>query len=234
MLLKNAGIEYSFSYNGEKGLGIKSGNKVVFHELLQDKEYVPKTTFTIEGTDNLKFPVVGKPASGHSGLGIVKFDTKEDLLKSSDHFDLFSEAIDIEREFRCMFVNNKLYMIIERIPNIEKNKNISNKRADEEVEFVYIQLNEMVNDFLKVIPLEFFAFDIALDKSGKIMLIESNMGIGLAANSLCRTYTAIYRDFFKKDPPVNKQMISDKLADVYNNEIKNKFKEEYSKSLCPL
>jgi len=245
MLLDHAGIEYSFAYNGDKELIRKSSNKVIFHELMKDKEYVPNTVFSINETDNLTFPVVGKPKTGHSGLGIKKFETKEELLSSEDSFDLFSEAINIVREFRCMYINNSLYMIIERIPNIEKDKNISNKLAKEEVEFVYIeqdinkfpyvfQVNEIVNDFLKEVPLEFFAFDVAVDDKEKLWLIETNTGVGLAANSLGRTYVAIYRDFFKNDPPENKRVIANKVIDVYNIEIKNRFPEEYSKSLCPL
>ena len=82
----------------------KSGSKTEFHKLVGDHANVPQTVFTKNDALKLKLPVIAKPASKHSGLGIKVFNNKEELnsAKESD-FDTYSEFVDKAAEHRSFF-----------------------------------------------------------------------------------------------------------------------------------
>src|SRR5690606_37575333 len=103
-----------------------SASKRLFHETFGDKEYLPKTVFTLEEAKTLKYPIIAKPAFGHSGIGITKFNSYKELesevIKNGLKFDVFSEAIQIDKEFRIIFLKDKIVALAVRIPNDEKTK----------------------------------------------------------------------------------------------------------------
>ena len=224
----------------------KSGNKDQWHKLLGDSPYLPKTTLDRNKISELEFPIIAKPAEGHSGVGIHKFDTLEEAekeLKTNKDLVVFSEMIkDIDTEYRFVFVKDKLFLVHERVPIIEDNKTISTKKPDESLGFLYIEqdmdkedydVKEMVDWFRKKIKMDFFALDIMLDKAGKYWIIESNSGIGMGGNTMARAYEAICKDYYSKDLPEDKKEMVEMICAEYYKEIKKMYPEEFKKSKNP-
>jgi len=243
----NKSISYSKIYNSPDKRMEEVSSKVKFHEILDGVEYVPKTVFSIEDTKDIEFPVVAKPSAGQSGVGIEVFKTIEDLQKSKNKFDLFSEFVDFDREFRGLFLKDKLVTLNERIPIISENKTISTKGTDEKVKFTYIEqdvdkssyakeLMKMRADlFTKVNPdaFDFYSFDFFLKKDGKLSLIEINTGSGLGANNLVKTYEAIYEDFYGKSVSKEVKANIELIAKEYSDILKEDYPKEYKQSLAP-
>ena len=225
----------------------KSMQKKDWHELLGDKDWLPKTLTSRKGIEKLDFPIIAKPSEGHSGIGIMKFDTIEDcqkeLSKKDCDLDLFSEMIkDIDTEYRFIFVKGELFLVHERIPIESDNKTISTKDPKETLSFLYIEqdldkqdydVKQIVKEFRKLIDLDFYALDIMLDKHGKYWVIESNSAIGMGGNTLSRTYEAIYKDFYNKDVPIDKKKMIEEICKGYYNEIKKDYPKELKKSKNP-
>lgn len=232
-------------YNFDKENTKKSGNKKIWHQILKDKDYVPKTVFSKVDANNLDFPIIAKPAKGHSGLGIKIFKDHKELMSNRSKFDTYSEVVDFVSEYRAIFVKGKPVVVLERIPNQKKNKTVVNKGMNEQVSFVYVEqdmdkfpyldkIEKISFDFRKSIPLDVYSLDFFIDKNDKIWIIESNAATGLGALTLAKVYLGMYRDFFKKDPPSEKMTIIKKIEKEYNEEIKNKFPKEYDLSKYPL
>lgn len=212
-----------------------------WHKEIGDKSYIPKTVFTKAEALELKFPVIAKPASGHSGLGIQKFKTVEDLKSNRKRFDVYSEAIDIKQEFRAMFVKDNLYIIYERINNVKKNKTMDNKNPDEEVQFVYIEqdlkklpyvsdLKKINKDFRETFPLDFYSIDFCVDSDDKVWIIESNLCSGLHSVQLASAYIAIWKDFTGKNPSKQKLAIANGIIEEYRKVIKEDYSKEFNNS----
>ena len=221
----------------------KSGDKVLFHKALEGTDLTPKTVFTIKEAENLPFPIIAKPAEGMSGVGIEKFETLEDLKKSKGKFDLFSEFVDFDREFRGLFVKDNLAVVYERVPIVEDNKSIETKGRDEKLSFVYIEqknnlpfekeLKEMAKTFNNKIDLDVYSLDFFSKKDGGLSLIEANASSGLGANSLVSVYEALHNDFYDKDIATEDKEFIDGVKNSYNEHIKNDYPKEYKKSLLP-
>ena len=81
-----------------------SGNKSDFYKMFKDSDFIPKAVYKKEDAKDLQFPVIAKPDDGHSGLGIEIFDTYEDLEKSKGKFENYSEAKDLDKEFRVLLM----------------------------------------------------------------------------------------------------------------------------------
>ena len=75
-----------------------SGNKSDFYKMFSDSNFICKTVYKREDAKDLQFPVIAKPDDGHSGVGIEIFDNYEDLEKSKEEFENYSEAKDLDRE----------------------------------------------------------------------------------------------------------------------------------------
>jgi hypothetical protein len=222
----------------------KTGSKVNFHKLFGDADFIPKTVFTVKDAQDLKYPVIAKPSEGMSGVGIEKFDSYEDLKDSDGEFDLYSECIDFEREFRAMCLKDDLIMVYERVPIIADGKTVGTKKRDEEVSFLYVdqdlkklpiidKVKDLVKNFRKCISLDLYSMDFFLDKEGKLWIIEGNASSGLGSNSLAGTYPAIHRDFYSKGPSNEMQKFLQGVRESYWKATKEDYPEEYKKSLSP-
>lgn len=106
-----------------------SSSKELFHKMMDGEDFVPKTVFAVKDAAKLKFPIIAKPSSGHSGIGITKFASKKELESSKDldKFDLFSEAIEIETEVRTVFLNDEIVSFMLREPMDQKSKFLQGK-----------------------------------------------------------------------------------------------------------
>ncbi len=225
----------------------KSMKKDEWHEILGDKSWLPKTVTDSSKIEDLEFPIIAKPAEGHSGLGIMKFDTIEDCQKELDkkdcNLDTFSEIIkDVKTEYRFVFVKDKLFLVHERIPIEEMNKTIDTKKPDESLGFLYVEqdmdkqdykVQKIVDEFRKDIDLDFYALDIMEDKKGDFWVLESNSGIGMGGNTMARAYEAIYQDYYNKDLSKDKKQMVEDICAEYYKEISKMYPKEVKKSLNP-
>jgi hypothetical protein len=141
-------------YNQPKDKAI-SVSKRKFHQTMGNQSYIPKTVFEVKDALKLEFPVIAKPAVGHSGIGITKFNTPAELkaYKDLDSFQLFSEAISIENEIRVVYFKDEVVAFMLREPRDEKSKFLQGKaksmgsgKASSKLDFVYhICLPEEIN-----------------------------------------------------------------------------------------
>jgi len=213
-------------YNKRNIISI-SGNKIEFAKTFMDFDWLPKTVFSKEHALKQKvgFPVIAKIKNGHSGIGIKKFDTVKDLESDENQFDLFCQFIDFDREFRVMFCKDKLFMVNERVPTIDEDSSIHTKGKDDKIKFTYVYqdlkkipaafyngITKIVADIRKTLPLDLWALDVVMDKSGKLWVMETSSATGLGSAKMCEVYRVIYEDYYKQ-----------KLPDPFLNDIYKKF-----------
>ncbi len=242
---KHLDIVKQHTYNYDPELAKISGSKKIWHKTLGDKSYLPKTVYSRRDTKDLNFPIIAKPESGHSGIGIEKFESYQDLINSKGTFDVYSEMIDFAAEYRALCLKDNAFIIYERVPNQEDNSTIKTKDKKEKVSFIYIEqdlnklkflneFNTIIKDTRKHFAPDFYALDFFIDKNGKVFLIESNLSPGLGACSQASTYKAMYKDFYKKDPPEKKLNIANNIINEYREIIKKEFPKEYKLSKNPI
>lgn len=229
-------------YNLPENL-VNANSKVEFHKKTEGLDFVPTTVFTLEEATKLKFPIIAKPSGGSKGEGIEVLKTKEDLEKSENKFDVFSEKFDLKREFRIISVKGEIVFAAERIPENDKanslreeetknqhqNKDIFDREGTlaERSSYKWVKI-----DFGKDLPakekfasickqindsleLEFLGVDIGLDGSGKLWCIEANTCPGLNKDQIVLIYLALFKDFYKRDPDENTM----KLINHYKDEL---------------
>jgi hypothetical protein len=98
---------------------LKSGNKSDFYKEFIGADFIPKSVYKISDVEELELPIIAKPDNNHSGIGIVIFDRYEDIKASKLKFDNFSEAKDLDKEFRVLLMNNEIFLVHERISKKE-------------------------------------------------------------------------------------------------------------------
>lgn len=215
LFIKNKKLNKKNIYNQQELLPL-SGNKVTFAENFGKFNWLPKTVFTKEEAEKgaVGFPVIAKIKDGHSGLGIQKFDTAEELKKSKDKFDLFCQFIDFDREYRVMFCQDKIILINERVPTVDNESSIRTKKAKDKINFVYVyqDMNKVEEGFVKemykickdiktVLDLNLWSIDVVIDKKGKVWVMETSSATGLGSVKMCEVYKAIYEDFYGEQLP---------------------------------
>lgn len=187
-----------------------SGSKTEFHKIVEGDENIPKTVYNKE--DALKeigFPMIAKPASGHSGLGIQVFKSQKDFDKADlSKLDVFSEYIDKKSEHRIInFAGAPMYWM-ERIPMNDKAKSGDGK-GEERMMFKYIlhdvatlpkNYTDLMTKYCKMFDkLPYITFDVMESKEGKLYIIESNSQPGVPFDSTVQLYRKLFKDFYKKD-----------------------------------
>ena len=201
-----------------------SGSKTEFHKLVEGDENVPQTFFYKEDAlKNLDFPIIAKPKSGHSGIGITVVKSKDEFDKLDDSYDLFSEYIDKKEEHRFFTYKGEIFFWMERTPMNDKAKN-GNGKSDEAMEFGYTRMNpkNIPNNVKKVIEkfcnkfkkLPYVCFDVMIDKNDKVFIIESNLQPGVPFDSTVKLYEMIYRDFFNEDLSSESKLKLNSYSDV--------------------
>jgi glutathione synthase/RimK-type ligase-like ATP-grasp enzyme len=231
-LIKEGKIKEENVYNKPKDIKL-SGSKKEFHKLVEGDDAIPKTVFSkANALDNLKFPIIAKPAEGHSGLGIQIFD-KPELLESADEklFDTYSEFVDKAEEHRFMNFSGKPILWMVRTPYNNKAKT-GKGDADEEMSFKYQRrdVKDIPADYAKVLKrfckiyekFPFICFDVMKGKDGKVYVIESNAQPGVPFDSTVEMYKGIYEDFYKK--PIDSKSM--KLLDSYSEDLIKKTLEK--------
>jgi hypothetical protein len=187
-----------------------SGSKAEFHKLVEGDENIPKTTSKKdEAVKEIGFPMIAKPAEGHSGLGIQIFKKQEDFDKA-DHskLDVYSEYIDKKAEHRLITFKGECFYWMERQPMNDKAKT-GDGEGKEQMMFKYIKhdpnkigdqyraLVAKFGDIFKDLP--YICFDVMEDKNGKLYVIESNSQPGVPFDSTVAIYRVLFRDFYGRD-----------------------------------
>ena len=184
-------------------------DKVVFHKTFKESPYVPKTVFTVDETSQISFPVIAKPAQGRSAEGIRKFDTIEELSDSEEKFDVFCEAIDIAKEYRCFCFKEGIIELNRRV-KIEGSADFL-KDAATKTDFYYKKVDynqyahhqklvDILNHCRQKVQLDFFSVDFAETPDGELFVIEMNSRTGMGVDKMVELYTLIYKDFYKNEP----------------------------------
>jgi glutathione synthase/RimK-type ligase-like ATP-grasp enzyme len=201
-------------------------DKIIFSKLFQYRDWLPKTVFTLEDALKLKFPIIAKIKSGHSGLGVKKFNNAEELQKFKQPFDitlskikkitanfeLYSECVEFKNEYRAFVLNGKIFYVSDRIGVDGDKSTVKGKDYQSSVNFLYIpqdyqkipkditrQLEEICSTIQEDVNLSYFALDWCVDNQGKVWVFEVNKQPGLNADELYYNYKAMYQDFYKKD-----------------------------------
>ena len=235
-LIKAGKIKKENVYNHPDHIS-KSGSKEEFHKLVGEDENIPKTVYSKnDALEQLEFPIIAKPAEGHSGKGI-QIINKPDLMEDVDEkiFDTFSEYIDKEEEHRFINFKGKPIFWMERTPLNEKAKT-GKGSAKSEMEFGYAKrsLSDLPKDYRKVLErfckiyedLPYMCFDVMKGKNGKVYIIESNAQPGVPFDSTIEAYKHIYEDFYKK--PLNKESLT-KLDEYAKTMIEKTLKKDGGK-----
>ena len=235
-LLKAGKIKKENVYNHPDHIS-KSGSKEEFHKLVGEDENIPKTVYSKnDALEKLEFPIIAKPAEGHSGKGI-QIINKPDLMEDVDEkiFDTFSEYIDKEEEHRFINFKGKPIFWMERTPLNEKAKT-GKGSAKSEMEFGYAKrsLSDLPEDYRKVLErfckiyedLPYMCFDVMKGKNGKVYIIESNAQPGVPFDSTVEAYKHIYEDFYKK--PLDKGSLT-KLNEYAKTMIEKTLKKDGGK-----
>ena len=235
-LIKAGKIKKENVYNHPDHIS-KSGSKEEFHKLVGEDENIPKTVYSKnDALENLTFPIIAKPARGHSGEGIQIIE-KPDLMEDVDEkiFDTFSEYIDKAEEHRFINFKGKPIFWMERTPLNEKAKS-GKGSAKEAMEFGYAKrdIKDLPKDYKKVLEkfckiyedLPYMCFDVMKGKNGKVYIIESNAQPGVPFDSTVEAYKHIYEDFYKK--PLDEESLT-KLNEYAKTMIEKTLKKDGGK-----
>ena len=207
--LEKYGISEDVMYNLPEPMKV-SGNKSDFYKMFKDCDFIPKAVYKREDAKDLQFPVIAKPDDGHSGVGIEIFDNYEDLEKSKGEFENYSEAKDLDREFRVLLMKENPVLVHERV-SVGENE-IKDKDSNEQTEFTYVDQDVSKLDFMdrvdgicktirEKLKLGLWSIDLMVDKSGDCWVAEINTASGMAADKMARVYIAIYEDFYGEQLP---------------------------------
>jgi hypothetical protein len=183
-----------------------SGSKAEFHKLVGHSQYVPKTVLTKKKALSLSLPVIAKPASRHSGLGIQVFRTSEELEQADESaFDTYSEFVDKAEEHRFFCFKGIPFFWMQRLPSNDKAKS-GEGNSEEQMEFKYVLRNHesIPAEYTKVLKkfcatfdkFPFICFDMMKGKDGRVFVIESNAQPGVPFDSTVKMYELIYEDFY--------------------------------------
>lgn len=222
-----------------------SADKVNFYKAFGDQDFVPKCVYKLEDIEDLKLPIIAKPGEGYSAQGIEKFDSYEDARASKMKFDVWQEAVEIDREFRAFVMDNKIIHIAERITNTENDMSVGKKDADEKIDLVYFdqkmedfkymdQIESIKKELNKTVKLEFYNIDLMLDTNGKMWVPEINGAPGIGPSM----FSTIYQCWIKcyTDYKLQKHVIEEleAIAAEHRAKMKEAYPKEFKGSLNPI
>jgi len=234
--------------NKKKGVQLRMNDSFVqsksdFYELFKQYDFMPKTCFSKKkAIETLKFPIVAKPDGGSLGIGIQKFESKEELNSSKDTFDVFCEYVESLCEIRVFVLDGKIVCILERIHKFTDKNNIDSKSKDDRIKFVYVPQNMVgfpylrkIQDIVKVIDKglgshmnSIYSIDILITPDQQLKVLESN------SKSMLGLYE--FMEICKNilDIPYQTTLLMEKIANLYINEQYEQYKTQIKKSLHPI
>lgn len=207
-LLENGLTKEENVYNRPEHIK-KSGSKAEFHKMLEGDENIPKTAFTPEDALEIGFPLIAKPAEGHSGLGIQIFKSKEEFdAADHDKFDVYSQYIDKKSEHRLVTFKGEILTWLNRHPMNDKAKS-GDGEGKEKMMFKYVKRDEkkapekfkaLIKKFGEIFKdLPYICFDVMEDQDGKLYIIESNSQPGVPFDLTVQIYRTLFKDFYGRE-----------------------------------
>ena len=205
-----------------------SGSKAEFHKIVDGDENIPKTCLkTEDAIKEIGFPMIAKPAEGHSGMGITVIKTQKDFdAADHDKLDVYSQYIDKKSEHIFYTFKGKPFFWCRREPTNDKAKTGEGKGKDVMM-FDYIKqdvtktpdkFNELIKKFGKIFSnLPYICFDIMEDQQGKLFVIESNSMPGVPFDCTVDIYRVLFEDFYGR--PVD-EVTSAKLQELADYMVK--------------
>ena len=188
----------------------QSGSKAEFHKKVDGNESIPATCHkTEDAIKEIGFPMIAKPAEGHSGIGIVVLQDQGDWDKADhDKLDVYSQYIDKKSEHRVISFRGEPFFWMQREPMNDKAKS-GKGDGKEQMEFKYIKrdidqipekFNKLMEEFGGMFSdLPYICFDIMEDQDGKLYIIESNSQPGVPYDSTVQIYRKIFTDFYGRE-----------------------------------
>jgi hypothetical protein len=233
----------SIVYNPVKEMKY-SADKKLFHKTFANTDFVPKAVFDLKDIKELKEPIIAKPTDGHSAQGIELFDTYSDAKKSKMKFDLWSEAKEIDREFRAFFMDGNLLLIAERITNSSNDQSVGKKDVEDKIDLIYIdqqietfpylkEIKRIAKEISKGVKLDFFNIDLILDKDGKLWVPEINGAPGIGPSM----FWPIYQAWMSLTNNSISSESSKELKDImvqHRKDMADRYTDEYKGSLIPI
>lgn len=225
-IYNNEKIDKSNFYNYQYGNKQLCLNKKKFHIELNDKNFIPKTIYNIEDVlTELEFPIVAKKAKGSSGIGIMKYNTKQDFKKHKEelgHFDIFSQWIPIDKEYRLIFFKKDLLLFARRKNRSEKAKffinndnteRTENVTIDSRMDFIYKfdlvenfynlahfkKIKMVCDEVIDTLQVDYICIDIVIDNNGNIMVIECNTSPFDTIDLMPKLYESIWNYHYNMD-----------------------------------
>jgi len=226
------------TYDAKMSVASKSD----WHVTHKDCEFVPKTTTSVEEAKNLKFPIIAKPDNRYSGLGIVKFDTVEDLEKA-DHskFSTYSEKIDIVSEHRVFLWRGEPIMWVHREPADQDTVNMT-KSAEDKLKFNYNLIKQdPPKEWMDVCQyftgkhknLDIYTVDFMIDKDDKPWVVEMSSEAGPIFGVMGHYYKKVYEDYYSAplskgaNAMLDEYIKLDTKATIKSNPKRFRIKENY-------
>lgn len=220
--------------------------KDIFHKAFKDADFVPKAVFELADIKQLSLPIIAKPSDGHSAEGIEIFDTYEAAQKSKLQFDLWSEAKDIQKEFRAFIFNGRIIHIAERIHNKTDNKAVGKKKPSEKINLVYIdqeietfpnlqEIEKISKEIGKKVELVLWCIDLMLDKDGNFWVPEINAAPGLSPSmvySVYKEWVPFAYNGANLSPEDNETFST--IAKTHRENMRKMYPKEYASSLNPM
>jgi hypothetical protein len=231
MLIDKGLIDEKNVYNHPKFIK-NSGSKSNFHKLVDGDENIPKTCHSTEkAIEEIGFPMIAKPAEGHSGIGISVIKNQKQF-DSADHdkLDVYSEFVDKKSEHRFFTFKGKPIFWQERMPTNDKAKT-GDGDGDEKMMFNYHKkklentpekFKTLITKFGKIFSdLPFICFDIMEDQKGKLYIIESNAMPGVPFDTTVDMYKCIFNDFYGRSVNKDTEIKLQEFADFMLEKSKN-------------
>ncbi|MDJ1180790.1 alpha-L-glutamate ligase [Roseofilum sp. BLCC_M91] len=151
---------------------------------------IPKIVTDIE--DTFDWPVIIKRNTGSCGVNVFLCDRASEIQKSLekifdlhtkdyDYVALAQQTINIETEYRAIFLNQSLVLLYEK--NIQTANFVGNLSPLhwQGAQAIHIgdrdkisTIEQFIQPVFEVLPISYGGFDIAEDKSGNLWLIEMN------------------------------------------------------------
>lgn len=217
-------------------------NKLMFHEILLNKSYIPKTYFSAYNVvlNCESYPIIAKPKFGKQGIGISKLNEVDfvNLDKLDLQYDIYCEYIDIDHEYRCIWFTDEILFISERIPSNDKSNSLRESKEVSKNEFDWVdqditkikwlsEASKILLEVTKLTNLDFIGADIAIDKNGKVWLIEINTQPGLNSTQPLDIYKKAFSLYYSRkvnnltEIEIKRDLLNLQSSSVFKSNNKN-------------
>ena len=172
-------------------------NKIQTRKFLTEHNYpVPKTWYDIMKAE---YPFIARPQrhSLRKSFYIIRDDAaKKDFLENTVHTEIewyYSELIDIDKEYRVMFMNGEVFLVYSKVVEATLEETIKSRDSGNIIQKEYVDdLSEDIIstclDSMSKIKIGYGAIDLVVDKKGKEYILEINSMPNLQRGSVGKAF----------------------------------------------